>query len=101
VNPVTNKTYVAYINTDNVRVITPAPTNAIPLNTTITPVVGNTVNTATPTFSLLATSTYSPFAPQPQNIYFQVDTLIRPFLRATEQSRTATTLTANATTPVL
>ena len=100
VNPVTNKIYVANGTSANVTVITPAPTNSIPLNTTVTPAPNNTVNTSTPTFTLTATSTYSPFAP-PQNIYFQVDTLINPFLRAAEQSRTATTLTADATTPPL
>ncbi len=101
VNPVTNKIYTANFGSANVTAITPVQTNAIPLNTAVTPVANNTVNTSTPTFSLTATTTYSPNAPQPQNIYFQVDTLIRPFLRATEQSRTATTLTANATTPSL
>ena len=97
----TNRVYVANDGSDNVTVITPAPTSAIPLNTAITPVPNHTVNTATPTFTLTATSTYSPNAPPPQNIYFQTDTLIKPFLFAAEQSRTATTLTANATTPSL
>ena len=101
VNPVTNRIYVGSLSGQSITVITPVPTNAIPLNTTITPVANNTVFTPTPTFSLLATSNYSPIAPPPQNIYFQVDTLINPLLFATEQSRTATTLTANATTPTL
>ena len=101
VNPISGKVYVPNSNSANVTVITPAPTNAIPLNTAVTPVANNTVNTPTPTFTLTATTTYAPTAPQPQNIYFQIDTLINPFLHAAEQSRTATTLTATATTPAL
>jgi YVTN family beta-propeller protein len=101
VNLITNKIYVTNQRSNDVTVITPAPTNAIPLNTTITPVAGNTVNTPTSTFTLTATSTHSPNAPPPQNIYYQVDTLINPFLLAAKQSSTATTLTANAVTPPL
>ncbi len=42
VNTITNKAYVANEGSDTVTVLTPAPTNAIPLNTTITPLQGNT-----------------------------------------------------------
>ena len=100
VNPITNKIYVANLGGANVTVITPAPTNAIPLNTAITPAAGNTTNQM-PTFSLTATSTYAPNAPPPQNIYFQMDTTNGAFTKAVNQSSTATTLTANATTTTL
>ncbi|MCY7347919.1 MAG: hypothetical protein LH614_17105, partial [Pyrinomonadaceae bacterium] len=96
VNLITNNIYVANFSSNNVTAITPAPTAAIPLNTAITPAPNNTT-TQTPTFSLTATSTYAPNAPPPQNIYFQIDTINGAFTRAVEQSRTATTLTANAT----
>jgi len=95
VNLITNKIYVANQGNVNVTVITPATTAAIPLNTAITPAANNTTN-PTPTFSLTATSTYAPNAPPPQNIYFQIDTINGAFTKAVEQSRTATTLTANA-----
>ncbi|MEP6810217.1 MAG: hypothetical protein ABI992_08225 [Chthoniobacterales bacterium] len=100
VNPITNKIYVPNINSNNVTVITPAPTNAIPLNTAITPAPGNTTS-PTATFTLTATSTYAPNVPPPQAIYFQIDTINSTFTQAVEQSRTATTLTASASPPTL
>ena len=81
--------------------ITPAPTNAIPLNTTVAPLAGNSTNNPTPTFTLTATSTYTPTAPQPRNIYFQTDTTNGMWTRATNTGSTAATLTATATTAAL
>jgi len=49
VNPVTSKIYVVNYNYFTTTVITPAPTTAIPLNTAITPLAGNTTTTQTPT----------------------------------------------------
>ena len=97
VNPVTNKVYVPNINSNNVTVITPAPSNAIPLNTTVAPLAGNMTTEPFQTFTLTATSTYSPNAPQPQNIYYQVDTTNGAWTKATNTGSTATTLTATAT----
>ena len=101
VNPVTNKVYVNNFLSNNVTVITPAPTSAIPLNTAITPLAGNTTTTNTTTFTLTATSSYTPTAPQPRNIYFQIDTTNGAWTRATNTGNTATTLTVSATTPPL
>ena len=50
VNPITNKVYVSNSNSDNLTVITPAPTNSIPLNTTVTPFANNTAPFSTPEF---------------------------------------------------
>ena len=101
VNPVTGKVYVANNGSANVTVITPAPTNAIPLNTTVTPFAGNTTTNPISTLTLTATSTYSPNTPPPQNIYFQTDTANGMWTKATNTGSTATTLTADATTPTL
>ncbi|MBK6588935.1 MAG: hypothetical protein IPG22_11625 [Acidobacteria bacterium] len=96
VNPITNKVYVANIGTSNVSIITPAPSNSIPLNTVAEPFPSNTTPSATPTFTLTATSTYSPTVPPPRNIYFQMDTTNGTWTRATNSGSTATTVTANA-----
>ena len=101
VNPLTNKIYIANNGSFNATVITPAPTNAIPLNTTVAPLGGNTTTNPMPTFTLTATSTYSPNAPPPQNIYFQVDTTNGTWTKAANTGSTATTLTATAMTPTL
>ena len=75
VNPITGTIYTLDGQQNAiVTVITPSRTNAIPLNTAVTPLAGNTARTSKPTFNLTATSTYSPTAPPPRNIYFQVDT---------------------------
>ena len=81
--------YIISTNTANVTVITPAPTNAIPLNTTVAPLAGNSTSNNTPT------------APQPRNIYFQIDTTNGTWTRATNTGSTATTLTATATPATL
>ncbi len=105
VNPVTGRIYVGSDMTmttaDTISVLTPAPTASIPLNVTATTPAGNTVNTRTPTFTLTATSSYSPNAPAPQNIYFQIDSTAGTWTRATPTGSTASTLTATATTPAL
>jgi hypothetical protein len=97
VNPVTNKIYVGNFSSNNVTVITPAPTNAIPLNTAVTPLAANTSPNGAPTFTLTATSLYSPTAPPPRYIYSQMDTANGTWTRATNTGNSATTLTAVAT----
>ena len=42
------------------------PSNAIPLNTAVTPLAGNTASNYTPTFTMTATSTYSPTTLPPE-----------------------------------
>jgi hypothetical protein len=83
VNPVTNKAYVANVGSNNVTVITEAATQAIPLTTTITPLAGNRTTTGPTTFSLSASSTFSPNAPAVQGVKFQVDTWQGPWAAAT------------------
>jgi YVTN family beta-propeller protein len=119
VNPVTNKVYVADRgnptfngvtnkvdlanegNANDVMVITPAPSNAIPLNTAVTPLAGNTTMSTTPVLTLTANSTYSPTAPPPQHIYFQMDTVNGTWTKATNTGGTATTVTATASPATL
>lgn len=102
VNLITNKVYLPNNGSiNNVTVITPAPTEAIPLNTAVTALPGNTSASNTPTFSFSATSTYSPSAPAPQFIYYQLDTTSGPWLRAANTGNAATTLTATGTSPNL
>src|SRR5262249_34896161 len=74
VTPITNKAYVTNSNSGNVTVIPEQNTQAIPLTTTITPLAGNQTTSTTPTFTFTTSSTYSPNAPTPQSVYFQLDT---------------------------
>ncbi len=85
VNPVTNKFYVGNQNGDNVTVITEQQVQAIPLQANITPLADNQTGSLTPSFSFTATSTFSPFAPPPQGLFFQVDTWQGAWLAATDQ----------------
>jgi len=82
VNPFTNKVYVANNDTGTVSVLEEEETWSVPLRTTITPFGGNTTTNHTPVFPLNATSSYSPNAPAPQEIYTQVDTWQGPWTRA-------------------
>ncbi len=96
VNQITGKVYNANQGTNSIAAITPAPTNAMPLNTTTVPQNGNTTSFSDPTFAMTATSTYSPNASPPQSIYYQMDTTNGTWSRATFVSSTATTVTATA-----
>jgi YVTN family beta-propeller protein len=84
VNPATGKVYVANSGgDDDVTVITPARTEAIPLLTIIAPLAGDTTWLAQPTFSLSAGAFTSISSPLPaRHIYYQVDTWIGPWLQA-------------------
>ncbi|HTO78043.1 MAG TPA: S-layer homology domain-containing protein [Thermoanaerobaculia bacterium] len=57
--------------------------NTIPIATSILPLTGNQTIDRTPTFSITATSQYSPDATSVRNVYYQVDTVQGTFLRAT------------------
>jgi YVTN family beta-propeller protein len=74
VNPVTNKIYVANYDSNDVTVLTEQEVAAIPLTTTISPLVGDVTSSATPTFTLDANSTFAPIAPPVQGVFTQVDT---------------------------
>jgi YVTN family beta-propeller protein len=100
-NPVNGKVYIPDRDDNNVTIITPAPTNAIPLNTTVAPLAGNSTINQTPTFTFTATTTYAPNAPAPQNIYYQIDSTNGAWTKATNTGSTATTLTATATVATL
>ena len=96
VNPRTNRIYFTN-NGPNVTVVSPVLSFGIPLNTNATPSFpANTATDSRPRFTLTATSTYSPFAPPPRNIYFQFDTTNGPWTKALNTGGTATTLTATA-----
>ena len=85
VNPVTNKIYVANQTSNDVTVIAEQQVQAIPLQANITPLADNQTGSLTPSFSFTATSTFSPFAPPPQGLFFQVDTWQGAWLAATDQ----------------
>ncbi len=74
VNPVNNKIYVANSYSNNVTVIDEAQVQPIPLVTAITPLAGNQTVNPTPTFDFTASSSFSPTAPTPQAVWYQVDT---------------------------
>ena len=80
VNPVTNTVFVAL---GAVTVIAEQQAEAIPLTTTITPLVGNQTASPTPTFTFTATSTFAPTAPPVNAVDFQLDTWQGPWIAAT------------------
>ena len=82
VNPVTDEAYVLSQGTSltsggNVTVV--GDHQNIPLTVSITPLVNNQTASSTPTLLFTAQSTFSPTAPPPQNVYFQVDSLTGPW----------------------
>jgi len=85
VNPVTNKIYVANRDSDTVSVITEQAANPIPLITLIAPLPDRTSATAEPEFTFLTESLYTPLQPQAQQVYYQLDSWIGPWLSATLQ----------------
>jgi YVTN family beta-propeller protein len=74
VNPMTNAIYVANAGSSSVTVLAEQGVQTIPLTATISPVPGNQTSSATPTFTFTASSSFSPTAPPPGAVYFQVDT---------------------------
>jgi hypothetical protein len=97
VNPVTNNVYVTNVNSGNVTVITEQSVQNVPLQVGIAPLPGNTTTSATPTFTLTATTSFSPGAPPITGVAYQVDTWQGPWLAATNTGGN----TFGATTPKL
>jgi YVTN family beta-propeller protein len=85
VNRTTNKIYVANFSSNNVTVIDEQEVQLIPLQAAITPLAGNVTGSAPPTFDFKASSSFSPTAPTPDNLLFQVDTWQGPWQAATNQ----------------
>jgi YVTN family beta-propeller protein len=80
VNPATNKVYV--ISNNVMRVMGEPYTATLPLSTAVTPLPGNVAITDTPAFTFTATSAYTPTAPAPQNVFYQLDTWTGQWLKA-------------------
>lgn len=74
INAATNRIYVPNGNSDNVTVISEQDVQTIPLQAAITPLSGDTTTDTTPTFDFTASSSFTPIAPAPNGLYFQVDT---------------------------
>ena len=107
VNPVTNKIYVANQTSNDVTVIAEQQVQAIPLQANITPLADNQTGSLTPSFSFTATSTFSPFAPPPQGLFFQVDTWQGAWLAAQTKAaapsaarRRRSSRTSTSSTPI-
>ena len=78
VNPVTNKIYVANVNSNNVTVITPSTDTTLPLTTAVTstafiPGLANATSNTTPSFTLTASSTYTPGTPAIRTVYYRLN----------------------------
>jgi YVTN family beta-propeller protein len=87
-NPVTNTVYVVDEGTccsftdGSVTVISEQNTQVEPLTTTIAPLPDNQTFDPHPTFNFTTSSSFNPFAPTPEAVYFQVDTWQGPWLAA-------------------
>jgi YVTN family beta-propeller protein len=100
VNPVTNNIYVAngnYGGSGTVTVITEQPVQTVQLQVGIAPLAGNATTSPTPTFTLTATTGFSPSAPPIAGVAYQVDTWQGLWLAATNTGGN----TFSATTPPL
>ena len=84
-NPVTNKIYVANYGGANVTVIDEQQVQSIPLEADIAPLADNVSGSLTPAFTFTAESSFGPFAPDPDNLFFQTDTWQGPWTAATAQ----------------
>jgi len=77
INPVTGEIYIPGFGLgssgNSLGVMTEQNTQANPLTTTITPLPKNQTTSTTPEFQFVAASTFSPTAPTPQGVYYQVD----------------------------
>jgi YVTN family beta-propeller protein len=87
VNPVTNQIYVANQNSNNVSVITEQQLATMPLQAGISPLPANLTETLSPSFNFSASSSFSPNAPTPDNLLFQVDTWQGPWTAATASNQ--------------
>jgi YVTN family beta-propeller protein len=82
VNPVTNKVYVANYGSNNVTVITEQEVQPIPLVTAIAPLTNNQTQLRTPIFNFTASTSFGPYAPSPQMVFYQLDTWQLPWQAA-------------------
>jgi len=99
VNPITNEVIV--VSANDVIGITQAASRSSFLNTAVMPLNGNMSPASQVAFTLTAATTATPNAPEPQNIYYQLDTTNGAWKQAANGSNTATTLTASLTTGTL
>jgi len=90
VNPITGKVYVANQYGNNVIAITTQPSQPAALTTAITPLPGNSTTSAIPVFTFTPTSAFTPTAPKPQHVYYQVDDLDGRWTAASGTSPTFT-----------
>jgi hypothetical protein len=93
---VTNKIYVTNEYSKTVTVITEQQVQPSPLVTAIAPLTNNQTISSTPTFNFTATSSFSPYAPTPQAVRYQLDTWQIPWLPAS-----GTAPNFSGTTPTL
>jgi hypothetical protein len=84
VNSATNQIYVPNASSNNVTVITEQQAQPIPLLANILPLsTGLISGSFTPSFNFTAVSNFTPYAPVPDNLLYQVDTWQGPWTAAT------------------
>ena len=82
VDPVTNRAYLANRDSNDVTVIDEQLEQPVPLTVAITPLTDDRTASATPSLSFHAATTFAPTAPPVLNVYYQVDTVQGPWLKA-------------------
>ena len=80
VNQFTNTIYMANEASNNVTVITEQQVLPIPIITAIAPLTNNQTSQLQLTFDFTATSSFTPTAPTPQQVWYQFDTWEGPWL---------------------
>jgi len=83
-DPITGKIYLIGLGSvsNALSTIEESAYASIPLATSITPLPNNQAKSATPTFTFTVASRFSPYAPTPEAVYYQVDTLEGPWTAA-------------------
>jgi YVTN family beta-propeller protein len=80
VNPITNRVYVTEEGSNNILEIIEQQVQPNPLVTAITPFTNNEALVGELTLEFTATSSFSPTAPTPQQVWYQFDTWEGPWL---------------------
>ncbi len=101
VNPISNQVFIEGNDStlgNSVTVLSEQKRQSIPLKVAISPLPGNTIALPAPaSFTFTTSSSYSPIAPLPQNVYYQMDTWQGPWLRATGSAPNFTATLASLT----
>lgn len=98
VSPFSNNAYVANLGDGTVTIISES-IQPIPLQSSIAALSGNQTANAAPSFTFKGGSSFTPFAPPIDNLFYQVDTWLDPWTAAAPQNSGSFTGSTGPLTP--